>query len=83
MQASQLPHEHLRDRYKLASKLKDPVKCAKINDLIKQEEQRDEWKRIKIATRDPWTGATNFTQRKEGDAVVDIIESGAMNEEIQ
>jgi hypothetical protein len=43
-QAKQLQHEHLRNRYVLASDLNDTTKCTKIMDIIKQEEQRDEWR---------------------------------------
>ncbi len=33
-----LRREHLENRYKLASDLKDHVKCAQIKEIIKQEE---------------------------------------------
>jgi hypothetical protein len=41
-QASPLQREHLRNRYELASDLKDTTKCLKIMDIIKHEDQRDE-----------------------------------------
>jgi hypothetical protein len=45
--ANSLQREHLQSRYKLASDLKDTTKCAKIMDIIKHEEQLDEWRQIK------------------------------------
>ena len=82
-QSGQLRREHLRNRYELASDLNDPVKCARIMNIITREEQRDQWRRIKQATGEPRTGATNLVQRMEGDQVVDILEAAAMNTEIQ
>jgi hypothetical protein len=82
-QANQLQREHFRNRYELASDLNDPIKCAKIMDIIKREEQWDEWRRINQATGDPQTGATNLVQRMEGNRVVDILEASAMTKEIQ
>jgi hypothetical protein len=61
-QAGPLQREHLQNRYELASDLKDTTKCAKIMDIIKREEQRDQWRQIKQATGDPQTGATNLVQ---------------------
>ncbi len=52
-QAKQLQREHLRNRYVLASNLTNTIKCTKIMDIIKQDEQRDEWRRINQATGDP------------------------------
>jgi hypothetical protein len=57
--------------------------CARIMDIIKWEEQRSEWRRIKQGTGVPWTGATNLVQCMEGNKVVDILEASAMNKEIQ
>jgi hypothetical protein len=82
-QAKQLQHEHLRNRYVLAFDLNDIIKCTKIMDIIKQEEQQDEWRRINQATGDPWMGATNLVQWMEGNRVVDILEALAMTKEIQ
>jgi hypothetical protein len=82
-QASPLRREHLRNRYKLASDLKDTTKCAKIMDIIKREEQQDEWRQIKQATGDPQTGTTNLVQQMEGNIIVDILKALAMNKEIQ
>ncbi len=45
-QAGPLQREHLQNRYKLASDLKDTTKCAKIMDITKREEQRYEWRQI-------------------------------------
>jgi hypothetical protein len=58
--ASQLRREHLHNRYELALYLKNPAKCIKIKEIIKRKEQQDEWHRIKRATGDPRTGATNL-----------------------
>jgi hypothetical protein len=82
-QAKQLQCEHLRNRYVLASDLTDTIECTKIMDIIKQEEQRDEWRRINQATGDPQTGATNLVQQMEGNRVVDILEASVMTREIQ
>jgi hypothetical protein len=41
-QAGPLQREHLQNRYKLAFDLKDTIKCTKIMDIIKHEEQQDE-----------------------------------------
>jgi hypothetical protein len=79
-QSSQLRCEHLHNRYKLASELNNPMKCAKIKEIIKQEEQLDEWWRIKCAMGKPCTGATNLVQQKAGDNVIGILEAGAINE---
>jgi hypothetical protein len=73
-----LCREHLWNRYELASDLKDPVKLAQIKEIMKREEQHDEWRRIKQATGDPHTSTTNLVQRKEGDNIIDILEEGAM-----
>ncbi len=81
-QAGHLRQEHLSNRYKLASDLKDTAKCAKIKEIIKREEQRDRWRQINQVTGDPWTGATNLVQRMEGNTVIDIVEARAMNEKI-
>ena len=63
--------------------LKNSTKCNKIKEIIKREEQQDEWHRIKQSTGDPRTGATNLVQHKEGEKVIDILEASAMNAEIQ
>jgi hypothetical protein len=52
-------------------------------DIMKWEEQRGEWRRIKQGTGEPWTGATNLVQHMEGITMVDILEASAMNKEIQ
>ncbi len=61
-QAKQLQCEHLRNRYVFASDLNNTIECTKIMDIIKREEQRDEWRKINQATGDPQTGATNLVQ---------------------
>jgi hypothetical protein len=83
LEAHQLQRTHLYNRYELVSDLRDHAKSAKIKEIIKLEEQHDGWRRIKWATVDPRTGATNLVQRKEGDKIVDILEAHAMNTEIQ
>ncbi len=82
-QASQLRQEHLHNRYEMALDLKNPTKCAKIKEIIKPDEQQDEWCRIKWVTGNPCTGATNLVQCKEGNKVINVLEAGAMNKEIQ
>jgi hypothetical protein len=82
-QAGHLRQEHLSNRYKLASDLKDKAKCAKIKEIIRREEQRDGWRRTNRVTGDPRTGATNLAKRMKGNVVVNIVKAGAMNEEIQ
>jgi hypothetical protein len=82
-EAHQLRRSHLYNRYELASNLKNREKSIKIKEIIKREEQRDGWRRIKRATGDPRTGATNLVQRKKGDRIIDILEANAMNREIQ
>jgi hypothetical protein len=82
-EAHQLERSHLYNRYELASDLRDRAKSAKIKEIIKREEQRDGWQRIKQATVDPQTGTTNLVQRKEGDKIVNILKAHAMNTEIQ
>jgi hypothetical protein len=81
-QAGLLQKEHLQNSYELASDLRDTIKCAKIIDIIKHEEQRYEWRHIKQATGDPQMGAINLMQRIEGNCVVNILEASAMNVEI-
>jgi hypothetical protein len=82
-QAGHLRREHLSNWYELASDLKDTVKCTKIKEIIKREEQRDRWRQINQVTGDPRTGATNLVQHMEGNTVIYIIKAGAMNKEIQ
>ena len=82
-EAHQLQRTHLYNRYELASDLRDHAKSAKIKEIIKREEQRDGWQRIKQVTGDPQTGTTNLVQRKEGDKIVNILKAHAMNTEIQ
>jgi hypothetical protein len=81
--AEGLRQEHLQNRYELASDLKYPVKLARIKEIMKREEQRGEWSRIKQVTGDPRTGATNLVQHKEGNMIIDILEESAMVQEIQ
>jgi hypothetical protein len=82
-QASQLQQEHFFNRYQLATDLQDPVKCARIKEIIKQEEQQNEWQKIVRATGNQQTGAANLVQLMVRDVVVNIVEAKAMNEEIQ
>ena len=71
--AEGLHQEHLQNRYELTSDLKDPVKLACIKEIMKREEQRNKWRRIKQVTGGPRTGATNLVQRKEGNKNIDIL----------
>ncbi len=80
---SHLRREHLHTRYELALDLEKSAKCIKIKEIIKREEQQDEWHRIKRAPGDPRTGATNLVQCKEGEKVINILKASAMNAEIQ
>jgi hypothetical protein len=54
-----------------------------MKEIIKWEDQCNGWQRIKWATGDPCTGATNLVQHKEGGKIVDVVEANAMNMEIQ
>ncbi len=78
LDAKLLRREHLENRYELASDLKNHVKCAQIKEIIKQEDQSNEWQRLKQASGNPCTGATNLVQWQEGDKIVDILEEGAI-----
>jgi hypothetical protein len=82
-EASHLRREHLHNWYELAMDRRNTTKCNKIKEIIKREEQQDKWHRIKRATGDPHTGTTNLVQRKEGEKVIDILKTSAMNAEIQ
>ena len=82
-EASHLRREHLHNRYELAMDRRNTTKCNKIKEIIKRKEQQDKWHRIKRATGDPHTGTTNLVQRKEGEKVIDILKTSAMNAEIQ
>jgi hypothetical protein len=73
-----LRKEHLGNRYELASDLKNCIKCTQIKEIIKREEQRNDWQRIKQATGNPCTGAMNQVQRQEGNKIIDILKEGAM-----
>jgi hypothetical protein len=42
-----LQWRHLWNRYEIAFNLNDPTKCAQIMKIIMQEEQRNQWMRIK------------------------------------
>ncbi len=45
--SSCLRQEHLGYRYKLASDLRNPKQYVWIEEIIKQEEQEDDWQKIK------------------------------------
>jgi hypothetical protein len=80
--AESLRQEHLQNRYELVSDLKDPIKLAQIKEIMKREEQRNKWPRKKVLGN-PRTGATNLVQHKECVNIIDILEEGAMVQEIQ
>jgi predicted transcriptional regulator len=57
-----------------------------INDkeaIIQWEEVKDDWRRIKQATRKPRTGVIQSTQKVVGGPIVEIMDRNAMNTEIQ
>ncbi len=78
-----LRREHLGNRYELASDLKNPVKCTQTKEIIKWEEQRNDWQRIQQTTGYSRTGTMNLVQRQEGDKIIKILKEGAMVREIQ
>ena len=60
-----------------------PNATNKILEIIEQEEQKDSWSRIKRATGDPRTGATQKVQKFVDGVKVDVLEASEMNKEIQ
>jgi hypothetical protein len=48
--------------------------------VIRQEEQKDDWTRIQLATGEPRLGATPKVQRIENSEVIDIMIASEMNE---
>jgi hypothetical protein len=81
--ADQLQQEHLGNRYKSACTLADPQRCKEILEIIKQEEHKDSWSRIKRAMGNPRTGATQKVQKYVDGVKVDILEASEMNKEIE
>ena len=60
-----------------------PNATNKILEIIEQEEQKDSWSRIKRATGNPRTGATQKVQKFADGVKVDVLEALEMNKEIQ
>jgi hypothetical protein len=81
--AKNLRRVHLHNRYKLASNLKDSRKKQEIMQVIRQEEQKDDWNRIQRATGEPRLGATPKVQTIENGEVIDIVIASEMNREVQ
>ncbi len=71
------------NRYKLARVLANPQRRKEILEIIKQEEQKDSWTRIKWATSNPRTGDTQKVQKFVDSVKVDVLEASEMNKEIQ
>ena len=51
--------------------------------VIRWEEQKDDWNRIQCATGEPRLGATPKVQRIENGEVIDIVIASEMNREVQ
>jgi hypothetical protein len=51
--------------------------------VIRWEEQNNDWNRIQCATGEPRLGATPKVQRIENDEVIDIVIASEMNREVQ
>jgi hypothetical protein len=81
--ANHLRRVHFRNRYKLALDLKDSKKSARIKEIMMQEQQEDDWRKIKEAIGRMRTGATNLVQRQEGHKIIDILKEDVMVQEIQ
>jgi hypothetical protein len=81
--ADQLRQEHLGNRYESVRILANPQRCKEILEIIKQEEQKDSWSRIKRATGNPRTGAAQKVQKFVDGVKVDVLEALEMNKEIQ
>ncbi len=81
--ADQLQQEHLGNRYKSARTLANPQRCKEIEEIIRREEQKDSWSRIKRAMGDPRTGATQKVQKYVNGVKVDVLKALEMNEDIQ
>jgi hypothetical protein len=82
-QAEQLRREHLGNQYELANSLKEEGLQKEIQQIIKREETKSTWSRIKRATGEPRTGATPKVQKMVDGVVVDVVEALSMNLEIQ
>ncbi len=74
---------HLHNRYKLASNLKDSRKKHKIMQVIRWEEQKDDWNWIQCATGELRLGATPKVHQIENGKVIDIVVASKMNREVQ
>ncbi len=74
---------HLQDCYICTKEAGDEDQCKGILCTIEREEQKSIWRRINREIDDPSPGAILFVQRiKEGKTVV-ILDTDAMNKEIQ
>jgi hypothetical protein len=51
--------------------------------VIRREEQKDDWNQIQCATGEPRLGATPKVQRIENGKVIDIMVASKMNREVQ
>ncbi len=67
----------------MARVLANPQRPKEILEIIEQEEQKDSWSRIKRATGNPRTGATQMVQKFVDSIKVDVLEASEMNKEIQ
>ncbi len=67
----------------MACVLANPQRRKEILEIIEREEQKDDWSRIKQATGDPRTGATQKVQKFVDGVKVDVLEALEMNKEIQ
>ncbi len=74
---------HLRDCYIRTKKAGDEDQCKGILRTIGHEEQKSIWRRINRAIDDPSLGAILFVQRIKEGTTVDILDTDAMNKEIQ
>jgi hypothetical protein len=81
--AKNLRRVHLHNRYKLASNLKDSHKKQEIMQVIRREEQKDDWNQIQHTMGEPRLGATPKVQRIENSEVIDIVIASEMNREVQ
>ncbi len=81
--ADQLRQEHLGNRYESACTLANPQCRKEIEEIIRHKEQKDSWLRIKRATGDPRTVATQKVQKCVDSVKVDVLKALEMNKEIQ
>jgi hypothetical protein len=82
-QAGGLHQVHLRDCLIRAPDANDNTKQQGILRTIEREERKSMWRQINRALDNPSLGAIPFVQRMEGGRVVNVMETTAMNTEIQ